>query len=105
LIHVARDQVRPPSPWLERSDQELAKATAFYSGEAAFKSTKQFPFQLYRTSNTRRLLEDLFRGKCAFCESRIDVVNTPDVETRQTEESSRRTRRLALLRLHVWQDR
>lgn len=80
MIHIARDRVTPPTPWLERSQQELAKAMSFYVGKAAFKSDKPFPFQLYRTSDTRRLLEDLFRGKCAFCESRIDVVSTPDVE-------------------------
>jgi 5-methylcytosine-specific restriction endonuclease McrA len=74
MIHVARDRVSPPPDWQARAAQELAAAAEVVS------KRRQPAFKLYRLPQTKDLLHELFHGKCAFCESPIGVVSSPDIE-------------------------
>ncbi|WP_175421746.1 MULTISPECIES: endonuclease [unclassified Bradyrhizobium] len=41
---------------------------------------KPFPFQAYKAENVKKRLEELFHGKCAYCESRYAFQAPVDVE-------------------------
>ncbi len=79
MIAVARDRVaddgtviEPPSSWFEEAEAETANAIAEGRGHQVT--------DLYKGDRLRSALEELFRFKCAYCESTIGPANGMDVE-------------------------
>ena len=59
-----------------RTEQE--RAIEFYRDES--NHGRSFPFRAYRDPAVKEALERLFRGKCAYCESRYAGIQPMDVE-------------------------
>jgi 5-methylcytosine-specific restriction endonuclease McrA len=57
---------------------ETAEAVAFYGLQANL--GKSFKFKVYSDKAVKEALARLFRGKCAYCESRFDATQPVDVE-------------------------
>lgn len=82
MIHTKRSRVPPPDILTRpggMGETETAKAKNYYKNLAA-KPRKSFAFECYRSPEIKRALEDLFHGKCAYCESRYDGMQPVDVE-------------------------
>lgn len=58
--------------------KETAEAIAHF--QDALKRDKPFPFKAYGEKPVKEALTRLFRGKCAYCESRFDATQPVDVE-------------------------
>lgn len=80
MIPVERSQPPPAKLSDEASPgaRETRKATIFYSEPA--NSENSFDFSVYKDPEIKAALNDLFFGKCAYCESRIAAVAPADVE-------------------------
>jgi uncharacterized protein (TIGR02646 family) len=79
LIHVIREAAPailtdPDGPGFRERD----RAIAFYA--VAANSQLPFDYQIYKSDAVRRALLSLFRGKCAYCESRFAAMHPVDVE-------------------------
>ncbi len=79
MIRVERDQldengnpIRPSESWFQRASDATA--------EAVVEGAEHKVSALYRDDELRKPLERLFRGKCAYCESRLGTVGPEDVE-------------------------
>ncbi len=77
----ALDGVTP----VTRAEQETEKAIAFYTDPAHYQNEqkltqKKFNFSVYNDSKVVEALKEVFRQKCAYCESRFDAVAPQDIE-------------------------
>lgn len=84
MIYVDRAQILAPGA-LTRSngpgDRETERARKhFGASEATAKARRKFRFEVYRDRAVKGALERLFRGKCAYCESRYLATQPMDVE-------------------------
>jgi uncharacterized protein (TIGR02646 family) len=77
MIHVRRERVTPPPDWLEQARKEQRAAVEFFRSP---QSRGPFAFRVYRRPETRALLNELFKGKCAFCEWRYTDVGATNSE-------------------------
>jgi uncharacterized protein (TIGR02646 family) len=82
---IYRDRSQVPSPEILTSAKgrgllEMAKAKKFYATKVAKSKRRAFKFECYRSPEVKRALEDLFFGKCAYCESRYAGTQPVDVE-------------------------
>jgi hypothetical protein len=95
VIRVFRELVRPPAILTEAegsADRERRKAREHFTmappatpapgEELGTKGKKRttFEFKIYKDDGIRAKLEDLFHGKCAYCESYYAGVHPVDVE-------------------------
>ena len=55
--------------------RELARAKDFFIEDLEKRRQKQFDFKVYHDSTISQALNDLFHGKCAYCETYIDPYN------------------------------
>jgi uncharacterized protein (TIGR02646 family) len=81
VIHRERSRVSPPQALAEPQGKgalEIGRAKKHYATVA--KRRKAFPFECYRLPEVKRALQDLFHGKCAYCESRYEGTQPVDVE-------------------------
>jgi uncharacterized protein (TIGR02646 family) len=58
--------------------KELTKAQTYYG--ATPKPTTCYPFKSYKGEDVKAALRALFHGKCAYCESRFEGTQPPDIE-------------------------
>lgn len=84
---VERNAVKGPASLLAPDRvgaRERIKAKGFYSLPVRPKSPdgrmKSFAFTAYKEDDVRHALQELFHGKCAYCESRYDVNAPVDIE-------------------------
>lgn len=81
MIHVPRPAGSEPAV-LSRRDRngktETDRAIEYYT--SGREVTEQFPFKLYKHDDVKDALEGLFKGKCAYCESRFGHVSPEDIE-------------------------
>ena len=70
---VSRDEVSPPEEWLAVAAAEREDASAYYS------SSRIRPFEFRSKRLVLPALRQLFRNKCAYCESDTGVVASPVV--------------------------
>jgi uncharacterized protein (TIGR02646 family) len=75
VIHVPRDTDAPEALTSNR-DAEVA-VWREYRANPQGKAPK---FKAYRAAEVRAKLEEMFRGKCAYCESTIGHISSTDVE-------------------------
>ena len=68
----------PPADFVEKSARELASATGYFGPPRT--SPDGFPFAVYKSSEVKLALEQLFRGKCAYCETFYANAHPMDVE-------------------------
>ncbi len=66
-------------------EQELEKATVFFTDPAHYagdkkRTKKKFTFTVFKDHDLVDELEKIFRGKCAYCESRFAHVTPKDIE-------------------------
>ena len=80
MIFLNRDRVPKPKILEERAPAELQNALDRVSSEAAKSGHAKFDFRLYRHPNVKEALEELFNGKCAFCESKSRTTVPLEVE-------------------------
>ncbi|TAX26551.1 endonuclease [Rhizobium leguminosarum] len=88
MRRVDRSAVKGPASLLapdKAGAKELVKARKFYSGLATAPKTstrkkKTFAFSAYKEDDVRHALQELFHGKCAYCESRYDINAPVDIE-------------------------
>lgn len=78
MIHIRR--VAEPkeldlSNSKSRGYKELQRAKKYF-----LEKEKDFPFRVYKAPNVKNALDEMFHGKCGYCESKIDVVTHVDVE-------------------------
>ena len=78
MIYIDRSRVSPPRSLIERGEKELARTVAFYADPE--NKDQRFDFKVYRSRGVKQALLSLFRDKCAFCESRIEVTATMNYE-------------------------
>ncbi len=82
MIHVSRSGVKPAILTGDDSagKRERARATAFFDVRA--NRLKKFPgdFKVYKEKEVKLVLNELFHGKCAYCESIYSQVHPVDVE-------------------------
>ncbi len=80
MIHIKR----PPAPPIFQSAEwhnEQKRATDFFSKQAtADRLQHHYTFRFHRFPEVRKALEDLFHGKCAFCETNYSAVSPMDIE-------------------------
>src|SRR5438132_6248404 len=79
MIHVKRTPA-PPIFQSAEWQREQKRAQEFFSKSTPDKRQQHFEFKLYRHSALRNALEQLFNGKCAFCETNYSAVSPMDVE-------------------------
>lgn len=77
MIHVDRTRVPPPRELQWRWKQEFTKAMEFYKDPD--RHQRRFPFKAYKLPAVREALNDLFYGKCAYCESMTVHVAPMDI--------------------------
>ena len=79
MLFVDREGVKPP-PSLEDQDgagkKEFTKAAEHYKK----RGKESFPFEAYKGGDVIKALEQLFRGKCAYCEDLYAAGAPVDVE-------------------------
>jgi uncharacterized protein (TIGR02646 family) len=82
MIYVDRDQLgRPAVLASPRAIDERARATKHFGERARGPKPKDaFKFTVYKDDEIKRHLHQLFRGKCAYCETRYVAVHPMDVE-------------------------
>ena len=82
MIFVDRSTVAPP-PVLtvvgNKGFLETQEAIAFYRRKSKSKS-KTFSFDVYKDPSIKKALQQLFHGKCAYCESSYVEIHPVDVE-------------------------
>lgn len=76
MICVDRSAAAPGHAWERRAAEATAKLTA----AAGRPERLEFDARLFRHPDLAKALQLLFGGKCAYCESRIDVGAYPDIE-------------------------
>lgn len=79
MIKIRRTSV--PAPIVlsgSVADEEQRKARAFY--RTAGSGAKEFPFKVYKDRSVRDTLEQLFRMKCAYCETKIGAGDDSEIE-------------------------
>ncbi len=99
MIHIDRDP-NPPTirvftvksvkaldgmTKVTKAEQELEKAVAFFTNPAHYandekKTKKSFSFRVYKNPELVEKLDEIFLGKCAYCESRFAHVTPKDIE-------------------------
>ena len=80
MIHVNRSTVAKPEvldSWL--AETERANARKWFSNPKRHRQ-ERFRFEVYRRPEVRDALNELFHGKCAYCESLIVAAAPIDVE-------------------------
>jgi uncharacterized protein (TIGR02646 family) len=81
MIHVDRPSARKPEvldSWL--AETERADARKWF-GDPKRNRQERFPFGVYKRPEVSDALNELFHGKCAYCETLIQSTTTPaDVE-------------------------
>lgn len=79
MIYV--DKLRVPVPITFRAggkaDLERMQAQAFFSD---LNRQQRFLFAAYRSPDVSRGLNELFHGKCAYCETRVSAIGPLDIE-------------------------
>jgi AAA domain, putative AbiEii toxin, Type IV TA system len=78
MIFVDRQRVAPSEKWLQRAVRETAKAAA--AGRAGEADPGLDLRRAWASRETRELLIELFRAKCAFCETCVGVTGSADIE-------------------------
>jgi uncharacterized protein (TIGR02646 family) len=73
MIHVGRDTVeRPKSLTSRAADDARSEAARFFSQNSKARHQKAFEFKpLWTGDDIRQALTELFRGKCAYCETTV----------------------------------
>jgi len=79
VIRVERGRVPRPS-FLDsaRVEKERQSAANFYRDGRP--GQERFNFTVYKATEIRQALTELFYGKCAYCEVKIEVSGMPDIE-------------------------
>jgi uncharacterized protein (TIGR02646 family) len=83
MIHVDRNAVAIPSALLPdnpRYIRETEAAKNFFSNPELGRGQRRFPFKIYQQVSIKEALEELFHGKCAYCESANITSYAGDVE-------------------------
>jgi uncharacterized protein (TIGR02646 family) len=78
VIKVKRTRPAPAVLASEAAKAEQAAADAHYGNAANQK--KEFPFKAYQHPSVRAALEQLFRMKCAYCETKIGAADESEIE-------------------------
>jgi hypothetical protein len=78
MIHIDRSRVPVPPSLLDAGVKERERATAFYADPG--NQSNSFPFKAYKADDVVAALEQLFRGKCAYCESSYAQTQPADIE-------------------------
>lgn len=105
MIRVDRSAV--PIPEVLRrgvgspADREFERALEFYQEYESHRQRGGFPFKAYRHETVKSALHTLFKGKCAYCESRIGVMGPFDIEQFRPK-SGVISNGADLLPLHYW---
>lgn len=80
MIHVDRSRVpRPSFLDSDQANEERAAAKAAFTGQGRSRQHR-FEFQVYRQPQVRDPLNELFYGKCAYCEVKVAATGPPFVE-------------------------
>lgn len=66
MIHVDRSAVQPPDEWRARAESETKRVIEYFSRK---QSQSRFAFRARIWIEVKPLLMQLFRNKCAFCET------------------------------------
>ncbi|QDZ73470.1 hypothetical protein [Bacillus cereus] len=78
MIYIQR-KLQPPE-----LDLTNPKSIGYKELEDAKKTTftkdSKFEFKAYKNANVKRILHEMFNGKCGYCEGRIDVTSYEDIE-------------------------
>ena len=79
LIHVNRDRIQIPSVLGPDPNCpgkiELKDAAKFYKICEDRRRQQRFQFKVYKHPSVKQALMELFSGKCAYCDSKIDVID------------------------------
>jgi uncharacterized protein (TIGR02646 family) len=75
MIYINRNKVKKPDTLTNDADAEHQAAHKHYVTDG---ETKAFDHKLFKKNEVKKTLEDLFNGKCAYCES--DVVTTSAID-------------------------
>jgi uncharacterized protein (TIGR02646 family) len=78
MIYVDRNSVTKPDILVSRGAKETANAITFFSNPLNSKNT--FEFKVYADPQVKDALIQLFRSKCAYCESTFRHVYSGDIE-------------------------
>jgi uncharacterized protein (TIGR02646 family) len=78
LIHINRTSVTTPPSLALKGGPERLKAEELFGDPA--NSQRKFTFKAYKERDVVAALEQLFRGKCAYCESSYAPVAPADIE-------------------------
>jgi hypothetical protein len=82
MIFVNRNDIPAPAVLISidgRGLEEKQKAIAYY-GKKSKRKRKAFEFDVYKDPSVKKALQDLFHGKCAYCESFYAKTQPMDVE-------------------------
>ena len=77
MIHVDRRAVQPPDEWRRRAEIETKKVIDYFSRK---QSQSRFAFRAKIWLDVKPLLMQLFRNKCAFCETYLPESPAATVE-------------------------
>ena len=84
MIHIKRDKKRPPRELNPKYNKVVAKeieeAKRFFGNKEQERGQRRFLFKAYKHPNIRRVLTNMFHGKCAYCESKTSHVGALDIE-------------------------
>ncbi len=86
MIRVTRSRAAPSilsdpdSKGAKETEEAKTRFAPKVGKKAHRKKAKKFEFKVYRSDDVKRALNELFHGKCAYCESRYGAVQPMDVE-------------------------
>lgn len=83
MIYIDRKAAQVPKIFESQKAKSARKeAEEFFSLPKSKRSQQRFHFHtdIYLAAEVKGALEELFHGKCAYCESRITHIATPDID-------------------------
>ncbi|MGO4117696.1 AAA family ATPase [Rhizobium ruizarguesonis] len=83
MIRVDRNRVPVPEILLRGrggpADREFASASLFYAAYEQHRQRGGFEFKVFRHPTVKQALQDLFHGKCAYCETPLAATSPGDI--------------------------
>jgi WD40 repeat protein len=78
MIKIDRSRLQPQEKFLAIAESEARRAEEFYLEAKSIGGT--FEFKAYQSTELRKILLELFHGKCAFCETPLTTGLSVEVE-------------------------
>lgn len=99
MIHINRDRVKKPEILEQNADVEHTDAHTYYTVD---NNEKAYNHTLFKNEEVKKALEQLFNGKCAYCESKVMKTSAIDKEHFRPKTSVKNKANKTTIRGYYW---